>query len=190
MTLNKRGVLEPSRWICRLPPGKSEKAFRQSHKQFVIMTRNAWSLHQNYIYTTDLTKTAPRTRTAPMNLPGIRMNSIQFHDRNFIENCQKNWFFDSHEKCGQRVFIRCKDCDFWVDYWLTFMVKVPSWLKPTANKNRRLRRRLVVVFLAFVAGKCYKFLVILSHSPGLNLDQLVHELFVWFRSMSCHFKTD
>lgn len=68
--------------FSRLPPEQRGKSFRQSLKQFVIMARNTWSLHQNYPHTTNLTETTPWTKIAPINLQGFQRLRLGFEDFN------------------------------------------------------------------------------------------------------------
>ena len=158
---------------------EARKTFRQSLKEFVTMARKSRSLHQNYFHTNDLTKATPKPTEFAWRWFRLLMRfnlSILF--RKIMQKLDQEYILG--RVCSQGLVFRCEDCGYWVDLWLTFMLKLPSWLKSTVNKTRNLRRRALLLSLLVVAGKC-KLL------PQIRCNSLKW-LTTIVPSKCCHFK--
>lgn len=117
------------------------------------MARKSRSLHQNYFHTNDLTKAPPKPTGSPWKWFLLLMRfSLSILLRKIMQKPNQDYILG--RMCSQGLVFRCEDCGYWVDIWLTFMLKLPSWFKSTVNKTRNLRRRALLLSLIFVAGKC------------------------------------
>lgn len=130
-----------------------DKTFRQSLKEFVTTARKSRSLHQNYFHTNDLTKATPKSTGFAWRWLRLLMRfNLSILLRKIMQGINQEYLLG--RMCSQGLVFRCEDCGCWVDLWLTFMLKLPSWFKSTVNKTRGFRRRALLLSLIVVAGKC------------------------------------